>query len=99
MSWIKIMDKLSLLFLKAASEMNAVKNEIVPFLAKEFGVNTNELFYFWLEEVMKQRQRPSVGNFMSGTWKYFFHGFLECNLTNISDKRVLRIEFGPNGRI
>jgi hypothetical protein len=87
-------DKLSLLFLKAASEMNTAKNEIVPFLAKEFAVNTNELFFPW----KKIKLQSSVGSFMNGTWKYFFHG-LECDVQNISDKRFLCIEFGPGGRI
>jgi hypothetical protein len=91
--WRKIVDKLSLLFLKAASEMNTAKNEIVPFLAKEFAVNTNELFYLWNKGKIEQS-----GSFMNGTWKYFFHG-LECDVQNISDKRFLRIDFGPGGRV
>jgi hypothetical protein len=66
---------------------------MLPLLAKALGVPAPEVFYTWAFRKCRQRGR------LEGTdWVYFFHG-LECDLKNSADGRLLRIDFGPGGRV
>jgi len=87
------MDTVELNVLKACHEMIIHNYEIVPLLGDYLGIEQEKIFYVWAFRKCKQS-----GQIPHTSWSYFFHG-LECDLNNIHDGRVLRIDFGPKGRI
>ncbi len=79
--------------LTACQEILKEKTKLMNQLAKTLGIDTQDLFYQWISGKLPQH------GFLSGRqWKYFFHGF-ECDFRHILDGRLIRIEFGPGGRI
>jgi len=62
-------------------------------LAAALDVAPAEVFYTWAQRKCGQR-----GQLGQGAWVYFFHG-LECDLRNTDDGRLLRVDFGPEGRV
>jgi len=61
-------------------------------LSTKLEINESDLFYLWAARKINQRGE------LDETWQYFFHGY-ECDIRNKWDKRLVRIEFGPMGRI
>jgi hypothetical protein len=65
---------------------------MLPLVARALGVAESEVFYTWAFRRCKQRWTLAVN------WNCFFHG-LECDLENTADGRLLRLDFGPGGRV
>lgn len=74
-------------------ELIQVKQKFIKRMARMLGIEPQEIFYAWLSGTI-----PQHGHLPSKKWKYFFHGF-ECDLRHCGDGRMIRIEFGPGGRI
>ncbi len=87
------MDAIELGVLEACQEAVRRQHEMLPLLAASVHVPEEQVFHSWALRKCKQR-----GDLEGTDWWYFFHG-LECDLRNRSDGRVLRIDFGPGGRI
>lgn len=79
--------------LEVCREVVVRRREMLPRLAEALGVAAEEVFYTWA--IRRCRQRGTLGD--TG-WVYFFHGF-ECDLEHTGDGRLLRIDFGPGGRV
>ncbi len=79
--------------LEACREVTLRQQEMLPLLGKALQVPENKVFYSWA-----LRRCPQHGRLEGTDWVYFFHG-LECDLRNTSDRRFLRIDFGPGGRV
>lgn len=73
-------------------EMIHIKQKLIRRMARMLEMDPQEIFYAWLSGTV-----PQHGHFPGKKWKYFFHGF-ECDLRHCSDGRMIRIEFGPEGR-
>jgi len=82
---------LELTTLQACRELTTLKIEFVSLLSKVLCIETNDIFYQWLSRKISQRGEIDLN------WSYFFHGY-ECDMRHKTDKRILRIEFGPTGR-
>jgi hypothetical protein len=54
-----------------------------------------------LYSYFKERHRfgGHIGTFAGGEWSYYFHGMLHCDFEHIQDKRFVRMDFGPKGRL
>lgn len=83
--------ELDLITLQACREFTTLKTEFVSLLSKVLCIETNDIFYQWLSRKISQRGEIDLN------WGYFFHGY-ECDVRHKTDKRILRIEFGPTGR-
>ena len=79
--------------LGACRDVTERQHEMLPALAQMMGVVEEEVFYTWAFRRCRQRWK------LDGTdWRVFFHG-LECDLENLSDGRLLRLDFGPGGGV
>jgi hypothetical protein len=87
------MEPIDFAVLEACHEVAARQHEMLPQLAAAINVPEYEVFYEWALRRCKQS-----GKLENSDWTYFFHG-LECDLRNHSDGRILRIDFGPQGRV
>jgi len=79
--------------LTACQKMIQIKQKLIKPLAKQFEIPPQAIFYNWLLGKI-----PQHGYFSDHSWKYFFHGF-ECDLRHCHEGLMIRIEFGPQGRI
>src|SRR5437016_4606409 len=79
--------------LTACREAVRRQHELAAALAAHLRVPASELFYRWAVRQFAQR-----GTLEGGEWRYFFHG-AECDLAHNADGRVLRLDFGPGGRV
>jgi hypothetical protein len=79
--------------LEACHEVVHRQQEMLPLLAAAVGVPPEEVFYTWALRKCNQH-----GDLEGTDWWYFFHG-AECDLRNKADRRFMRIDFGPGGRI
>ncbi len=80
--------------LTACREAVRRQHELAAALAAHLRVPVGELFYRWAtRQVGAQR-----GTLAGGDWRYFFHG-LECDFAHNADGRLLRLDFGPGGRV
>jgi len=79
--------------LHACSDVVECQHEMLGLLAKTLGARSNEVFYLWMRRTIHQRWHLDGSD-----WKCFFHGF-ECDLENTNDGRLLRLDFGPGGRV
>jgi hypothetical protein len=86
-----MMDRLAWELLEACNEAVVRQNEMLPALAEAIGVPPRQVFYAWA-----LRRCPQRGRLADESWVFFFHG-LECDLTNLEDGRLLRLDFGPGG--
>lgn len=87
------MDSIERGVLEVCQEVVLRQREMLPLLAMALQVPEHQVFYTWAFRHCEQRGR------LKGTeWSYFFHG-LECDLTNGTDGRFLRMDFGPQGRV
>jgi hypothetical protein len=84
---------LTLCLLRACAELVRRQGELAGLLAETLGVPRAELAHSWW-----RRQCRQHGELKQGEWSYFFHG-LECDLTHRTDGRVVRLDFGPGGRL
>ena len=87
------LDPIELGVLEACEELIHRQKELVPVLALALHVPVENLLHAW-----KLGKFPQHGELPDTNWKYFFHG-CECDLSNTSDDRFLRVDFGPHGRI
>jgi hypothetical protein len=87
------MDEIELGVLEACREYANRQLEMLPKLAATLGVEQSRVFYTWAG-----RRCAQSGRLVETDWAYFFHG-LECDLRNQRDGRVLRMDFGPKGRV
>jgi hypothetical protein len=67
--------------------------EMLPLIARAIGVAEEDVFYTWALHRCKPRWMLEGTN-----WSCVFHG-LECDLENAVDGRLLRLDFGPGGRV
>ncbi len=88
------MDLIEIETLHACHELLLCRQELFPLFESALGVMQKDVFYTWAFRKCQQRGRLSPQT----AWTYFFHG-LECDLKNTLDGRLLRIDFGPHGRI
>ncbi len=79
--------------LEACREVVARRQELLPLLAQALGVPERDVFYTWAFRRCRQR-----GALNDTGWVYFFHGY-ECDLEHTGDGRLLRLDFGPGGRV
>lgn len=81
------------LILQTCHQFSLYKENLMNSLAKSIRLEKKDIFYHWCFRKISQS-----GIIIGSDWKYFFHG-LECDLRNCKDNQVIRIEFGPSGRI
>jgi hypothetical protein len=79
--------------LAACREATGRAKEMLPLVAQAIGVAQGEAFYTWALHRCKPRWTLEGTN-----WNFVFHG-LECDLENTADGRLLRLDFGPGGRV
>jgi hypothetical protein len=87
------MDEIEIGVLDACQEYISRQQEMLPLLGAALGVEESRVFYTWAFRRCAQR-----GSLAGTDWHYFFHG-LECDLRNQKDRRSLRVDFGPKGRV
>ena len=87
------MNPLELRVLEACAEVVRRQHEMLPQLAAALQVPADRVFYTW---ALRRGIKP--GKLADANWNYFFHGY-ECDLRNDRDGRLLRIDFGPGGRV
>jgi hypothetical protein len=79
--------------LAACRDATERAKEMLPLVARAIGVAESEVFYTWALRRCKPRWTLEGTN-----WNCVLHG-LECDLENTQDGRLLRLDFGPGGRV
>lgn len=78
--------------LAACSEAVGHQRKLLSLMADHLNLQRSQILYEWTSGKLNQR-----GDLSNGEWSYFFNG-MECDFKNSIDGRLLRVDFGPQGR-
>lgn len=81
-------------FLRAAAELGRRQLELVPLVAEALG--RSPYAYWILGDGRDDVALETICQTKDGEWRFNFHG-LEFDVSNVADRRGVRVDFGPNG--
>jgi hypothetical protein len=92
-----------LAFLHAAYDLASRQEELYPMLAAALGTDPYTFWLGrlvatpggWLQTWSARRRYEQLQKGRFGRWAWVFHG-LECDVWNVDDKRLVRIDFGSS---